>query len=75
MSNPVFWGNKKNLINLSSADFAQRVGKVNNDKIFTKTVKTIVWFFSLSNARCRNTIPLVLEIESNPPKIKATAVY
>ena len=28
MSNPVFWKNKKNIINLSSAEFAWRVVKV-----------------------------------------------
>ena len=29
ISNPVFWENKKNIINLSSAELAQKVVKVN----------------------------------------------
>ena len=29
MSKPIFWENKENIINLSSAEFAQRVVKVN----------------------------------------------
>ena len=30
MSNPVFWGNKKNIISLSSAEFAHSIVSVKN---------------------------------------------
>ena len=31
ISKPIFWKNKKNIISLSSAEFAQRVVKVKNE--------------------------------------------
>ena len=40
MSNPVFWENKKNIINLSSAENAQRVVKVKVHTIETLTIWT-----------------------------------
>ena len=43
MPNPVFWKNKKYIINLSSADFAQRVEKVKEDRCHFKIVLPPFW--------------------------------
>ena len=53
MSNPVFWENKKNIINLPSAESAQRVVKVNiafsdlSNTITIKLMKILIIFLKI----------------------------